>query len=202
MFRSLCGSQTYKNVVVLTTFWDRVSEQEGAQREAELKESFFSDLVNGGACFMRHDRTIVSALQVLAYIFTLAPSIVRIQEEIRVEGKELEDTEAGSLHREEVEQLIAKHKKEMAELREELDAIKESNIIAKLEMELARAKLQSHLERWENERSELKRGLDEERKARELQVANVAKEMEDLKRGLDEKEKTHKPQDEKWCTLQ
>ncbi|KAF8907865.1 hypothetical protein CPB84DRAFT_1767762 [Gymnopilus junonius] len=170
MFKSLCGSGTFKNVVVLTTFWDQITEKKGSEREAELKRT----------------SSALYALRVLAHIFTFTPSVVRIQEEIRVEGKSLENTEAGSLHREEVQRAIEEHNKQMAELREELDAVKQSNIVAKLQLELAQEKLQRNLDRWEHERSELKRGLEEERKAREQQGEMLAKKMEELRRGLDE----------------
>ena len=36
MFQKLCGTETYKNVVVLTTFWDQVGEEIGAKREEQL----------------------------------------------------------------------------------------------------------------------------------------------------------------------
>ncbi|KAJ4480289.1 hypothetical protein J3R30DRAFT_3288131, partial [Lentinula aciculospora] len=69
MFRNLCGTNAYMNIVVLTTFWDRVSMEEGLMREEQLKSTFFGDIVTGGARFMRHDRSSqLSALQVIAHI--------------------------------------------------------------------------------------------------------------------------------------
>ena len=37
MFKNLCGTESYKNVVVLTTSWDLVSKELGQKREAQLK---------------------------------------------------------------------------------------------------------------------------------------------------------------------
>lgn len=108
MFRRLCGSKAYKNVVVLTTFWDRVAKVEGPRREAQLKSDFFKDLVVGGATFMRHNRTPESAQQVLRHIFTLVPTNVGITKKNREEGNHLEDTNAGLVRRAEVEAIIAK----------------------------------------------------------------------------------------------
>ncbi|CAA7267406.1 unnamed protein product [Cyclocybe aegerita] len=176
MFRNLCGTEAYKNVVVLTTFWDQLpSEEEGVKREGQLKTRFFKDLVDGGACFMRHDRTIESARKVLGHIFPLPPAVAQIQTEIREEGKTLEDTSAGSVHREEVERIIANHKKEVGDLKAEMDALKEGNTAARRELEQERAKLQADLARWEKERSELQQGLDEEKKSREKLEAEAAK---------------------------
>ncbi|KAJ3887090.1 P-loop containing nucleoside triphosphate hydrolase protein [Lentinula edodes] len=100
MFRNLCGPSAYRNIVVLTTFWDRVSAEEGLMREEQLKSTFFSDIVAGGARFMRHDRTAQSAREVIAHILTLSPTDVQIQEEIRVDGKGLEETAAGGVGQE------------------------------------------------------------------------------------------------------
>ncbi|KAF7353274.1 hypothetical protein MSAN_01515300 [Mycena sanguinolenta] len=71
MFKELCGAETFKNVVVLTTFWDSVSEAQGQKREDELTKGskFFKDLIAGGAHLMRHDRrTLGNTLQVLRQI--------------------------------------------------------------------------------------------------------------------------------------
>ncbi|CAA7267408.1 unnamed protein product [Cyclocybe aegerita] len=157
-----------QNVVVLTTFWDQLpSEEEGIKREGQLKARFFKDLVDGGACFMRHDRSIESACRVLTHIFMLVPAIAQIQTEIRIEGKMLEDTSAGSVLREEVERIIAKHRKEVAELKAEIETIREGERAMRGELEEERVKLQQALVRWENERSELKKGLAEAKKSRE-----------------------------------
>ena len=110
MIRSLCGTDGFKNVVVLTTFWDQVRLEEATMRENVLKSRFFKTLVDGHARFMRHDQTVESTRHVLSHIYTLTPTILQIQQEIRAGGKRLEDTAAGSVHRTELERMIAKHR--------------------------------------------------------------------------------------------
>jgi len=93
MFERLCGSENYGNVVVLTTNWDRVAKEEGlaVRREAALME-----FVGGGAKFMRHEfGNMETARDVLEHIFTLQPTYIAIQKEIRVEGKILEGLNPG-----------------------------------------------------------------------------------------------------------
>jgi hypothetical protein len=141
MFRNLCGTETYKNVVVLTTFWDRTDVQEGARREEQLKSGAFKDLVDGGSRFMRYDRTVESAGKVLGHILTLMPANIHIQEEIRRDHKRLEDTAPGSVHREEVECIIAKHVKEVDDLRAELVATRTANEAMRRELEADRAQV-------------------------------------------------------------
>jgi hypothetical protein len=193
MFRGLCGTDNFKNIVVLTTFWDRVDEAEGVARERQLKSEFFKDIVEGGGRFMRHDRTVQSAGKVLRKIIPLPPTHVQIQKEIAEEGKALEDTAAGSVHREEIQRLINKHKAEMAEVIAEMQAAKHLSEETKRELGEERAKLQAALERWENERSALQDGLhDSERKWNEqftAQTENHDEALKDLQQKLDAKER-------------
>lgn len=174
MFRGLCGAAAFKNVVVLTTFWDQVSTSEGVRREAQLKSIFFKDLLIGEACFMRHDHKAESTRPVLKHISTLAPTITQIQRDIREKGNRLEDTAAGSVLREEVEIIIAKYRKEVADLKEQIGMITNSGEVMKRELRHEQAMLQLELARWDRERSELKKGLGEAKKSREWLEAETS----------------------------
>jgi len=70
MFQKLCGQDAMKNVVIVTTMWDKVAEDEGRRREQELKEkdSLFKPLLDGGATMMHHERTVESATKVINYL--------------------------------------------------------------------------------------------------------------------------------------
>lgn len=187
MFKELCGTDTYQNVVILTTFWDRVgSQQEGETRESELKLKFFQPLVQGGAKFMHHDRTSDSAQRVIDHIVTLVPVNVRITEEIRVEGKTLEQTAAGAVRREEVDLLIAQHKREIEGFQAEMDALKGSN--SKLRQELAadKAEMEQKLAKWEEDKVNLQRGLETEKAERQkLQSTVDGQQQQYIKREQD-----------------
>ena len=190
MFKGLCGSENYKNVVVLTTFWDRIgSEVDGVKREEQLKAKFFKELVAGGAQFMRHQRgNMEMGRKVLDHLYTLLPTNVRIQEEIRVEGKPLVETAAGSVHSEEIERMITKHKDEMTALQEEMKTIHANNAAERAAMKEELDRVRKHLKRQEEERLALKKGLDE---ARECQ--------EQLKQAVVEQEKLRREDEKKHC---
>jgi hypothetical protein len=189
MFRNLCGEGGFKNVVVLTTFWDKVTNEDGRKRETQLKSKFFKELVDGGARFMQHDQSLRSVQEVLKHILTLAPTNVRIQEEIRVEGKSLEETAAGSVHRKEVEELIAKHKKEFSELKAEMDEVGNTNAALAQELRVERDKLQCKLKEWENERDELKKGLDEKKQVVAQLKINAVEEKQNQEQWRQDKER-------------
>lgn len=186
MFRGICGADAYKNVAVLTTFWDKVDKEEGEKRELELKSNskFFQPLVQGGATFMRHIRTLDGAQKVLEHIFTLAPTKVQITKEIREEGKSLEETAAGSVHREEVERLIAKHKKELAGLQAEIIALKSSDSEMRRELSTEKAEMQRDLASWEEEIAKLSRGLEDEKKLGKGLDAEISKDRDNRNNSL------------------
>ena len=129
---------------------------------------------------MRHDRAVGvdSARKVLGQILPLPPTTVQIQKEICEEKKTLEDTTAGSVRREEVDRLIAKHKEEVASIRAEMEAVKESNKEAMKELVEERAKLQKELARWQVERSDLQRGLEIEKRSRQQLEEEAKREKE------------------------
>ena len=162
MFRELCGPETYKNVVVLTTFWDEVPTYEGVEREVELESKVFAKLVERGAQFMRHDHTVESARAVLRQIFPMPPTIIQIQKEMGIDGLSLIQTDVGSGRSKEVEKNIAEYKKKIADIRAEM-ATKMSNKAAREDFETELAELQSSLAGREREHAELKKGLNEER---------------------------------------
>jgi hypothetical protein len=178
MFQNLCGPDASKNIIVLTTFWDRVTDEIGTQREKQLKETFFKQLVDCGACFMRHDRTFRSAQDVLRHILPLVPMDTLIGKEIVDDGKNLDQTAAGSVHSKDVEEIIAKHKNEMAGLTEEIVVTRKTNKALARELLTERAKLKDKLAKWENERLELKKGLEDKKNARvQLKADEAEKEL-------------------------
>jgi len=121
MMKKLCGSASLSNVVLATTMWERVTEEEGARREAELKQVFWKDMIDGGSRISRittqtgHDpRALVKSL------LRNKPRSTRLQEELH-SGKTLVQTEAGAEIMEEIAKLRrkmkAEHEAEMVELR-------------------------------------------------------------------------------------
>ena len=195
MFKGLCGAESFKNVVVVTTFWDYIADEEqGERRETQLKSRFFKPLVDGGAHFMRHRRdTTKTAMDVLNHIFTLLPTNVQIQEEIRVKGKTLEETAAGTVHRDGVERLIAKHKEEMASL---IEGIKTAHQADKQSMEDDIKSLQQKLARGEEERIELKNGFEKLKAAQEQM-----KDVDEKKQSAQQEEEQSRREKERWMQL-
>ena len=67
MFKSLCGEETMRNVVIVTTMWSKLkgSQALGEMREAELKKVHWADMVAQGCKVERFENTYESAWRVL-----------------------------------------------------------------------------------------------------------------------------------------
>jgi len=155
MFRKLCGTDSLKNVVIVTTMWDKVTPEEGPRREQELMSSnnLFKPLLDGGATMMRYERTAESATQVINYLLGKKATTTQIVREIMQETKKLEETAAGGELHSEIEALLKRHKEGMEKLKAELEAVRRDPAGKRQRMEQVIAMLLSQLD-------ELKRGIN------------------------------------------
>ena len=105
VFRKLCGADSLKNIVILTTMWDKVTPEEGSRHEQELMttQQLFKPLLDNGAIMMRHDRSSESANKVIKHLLGKSTTTVQIVREILQKEESLETTAAGY----ELEKLIA-----------------------------------------------------------------------------------------------
>lgn len=122
MFKAICGKNALSNVVILTTYWDRVTEEEGAGREIELLESeaLFKQFTSEGAISMRNDR-LKDGIHFIEHLLRKSPVSLQILDEMN-SGKTLADTSAGSILLGELKTVIKKHEEELE------DPVKETEV--------------------------------------------------------------------------
>ncbi|KAI6116875.1 P-loop containing nucleoside triphosphate hydrolase protein, partial [Pisolithus thermaeus] len=65
MLRDLCGNDNCKNVIFVTTMWDKVSEEVGSEREQELRAVSWGTMVNLGSTTHRFEGTAESAWKII-----------------------------------------------------------------------------------------------------------------------------------------
>lgn len=140
-FKKLCGSESLRNVAVVTTRWDQlIEESTGVERERELKTNpnFFQPLAAAGARFLRHNNTPESASRIMLKLLENDPIVLQIQKEL-AEGRNLQETEAGTEVNQYLNEVIRNHKEELERVRKEMrEAFEEKN--KALEEELKRTK--------------------------------------------------------------
>jgi hypothetical protein len=96
MFRHLCGTDALTNVILTTTNWDRVSDELGSRREAQLMSVFWKPMIDHGSQVARfHPLTYESAWDIIDRVDTNPnrPALT-VQREMVDEGKRLHETAA------------------------------------------------------------------------------------------------------------
>lgn len=111
----LIGDKAIQNTVIVTTMWDRVSNQEGEERLHQLKTSelFFKSAVDEGAPVTVHQRTVDSAQAIIRHLLCKSPVPLEIQKELVDEGKDISETAAGIEVNRQVAALIQEQQKEI-----------------------------------------------------------------------------------------
>ena len=98
MFQKICGDQALKNVVLLTTMWDKLKdEMEGLDRDQELRENFWSLMEEKGSYIARFDGSPEMAESMIAMLLAKDSIVLNIQKELQDKGKRLDQTSAGRL---------------------------------------------------------------------------------------------------------
>ena len=132
MFGELCGDISARNVVLLTTMWDKAkSLKEVEKREAGLKERYWNVMIHHGATVERFyvngsgpqspwlivDRMIHRRQQEPA----LLGHALLLQEEMVDVGKRLNETNAGKALFRDLQGLLTKQNKTIKSLEEQMD---------------------------------------------------------------------------------
>jgi hypothetical protein len=197
MFRRLCGPDSFRNVVLATTFWEEVAPQTGAAREKELCENknFWGLMVNKGSDVVRLHRDSRSSLEVLMRFVDKPKTTLQAQDEIVNQKKSITGTvvaeEMAALQREMEKRIQAdearaagelrrqerQRQQKLAEERHRLEVErKEREIKEWREMEEAADRWQAYLLQQEEEREYLHREAEriETERRRRIEVEREA----------------------------
>lgn len=100
MFKRLCGQEALKHVILATTMWERLNDEEiGQKREKELMQTdeFWGWMQKQGSQVLRHYNTRKSAMVLLSRFVTSQepPITLQIQTEMVDGNRTLDETGAG-----------------------------------------------------------------------------------------------------------
>lgn len=171
MFKKLCGPEGLKNVILATTMWENVLEEDGHRREAELRDTpdYWKDMIEKhGSRMVRHQNSGASAKSIITNLLQSAhPTTFAIQNEMVDQGKDLNQTSAGkqlsSIQDEErvrFERQLADLRKDMAEAKqlqdkesqEQIRKLQEEKNMEILRLQMQQEKMQVSLERLHKEK--------------------------------------------------
>jgi len=98
IFQKLCGEDAMKRVVLCTTKWSDIYEEEGERRTEQLKEIYWKKMMESGSTVRKFEDSQESAWDVIAPIIEERigkMDVLQIQEELVESKKLIPDTEAG-----------------------------------------------------------------------------------------------------------
>jgi len=116
MFQQLCGKKAHAVVILGTTKWAEVKPNIGEEREKQLRENYWKDMLSQGSNMARVQNTKESAWALLDPILTnVEKKAVKVALKIQVELVELQllipETKAGQELRYTLQQLLEMQKK-------------------------------------------------------------------------------------------
>jgi hypothetical protein len=154
IFSSLCGQRAMPNVVLATTMWGKVDKNEGSEREAELKNDFWEDMVEDGCRIARFANTHESAWKIIGSHLERRNVDVSLPREVVDDSLRLNETKAGIALNKELEKLI-KDRKDAARMLEH-QAKKQDNELVVNQLNERKAQLDDHIHQVAGQLLELK----------------------------------------------
>ncbi|CAE6454096.1 unnamed protein product [Rhizoctonia solani] len=118
MFKALCGTDAFKNVIYVTNMWSEPPTEDEMLREDELRhsEEFFGLPLAEGAQMARHNNTQESAHNVIRKLLGKTPVVAKLQRQLINDKMPLEETDVGLVIGQDLEDDLRKQKEEMEEL--------------------------------------------------------------------------------------
>ncbi len=167
LFQRICGEDNYKNVILATTFWNKIehSKQEGIAREERLlaNEGFWKLMREKGAKAMRLGQNYKDILPALMAMAEKPTMKLEIQQELS-NGLGLEQTMAGLFINNDSEELQQEQEMKTAKLQEDFEKRLEEQ---QSRLDGARRKTQQKLIFKEQENPQL---IEKNRRLMEQQV--------------------------------
>lgn len=103
IFKRICGDAALANVMLVTSMWGQEDEGKGARRERDLREEFWSYLLERGSRMNRFYGNRGSAVALISQLLNKAPTVLSLQLELVKERKKLKETAAGGFVHDELE---------------------------------------------------------------------------------------------------
>ncbi|KAI6102047.1 P-loop containing nucleoside triphosphate hydrolase protein [Pisolithus croceorrhizus] len=125
-FEKLCGKNAMSKIILVTTMWDEVDADVGAERLKELKDSYWKVMISQGSTTFECEDARGSPIKLLRQIGEEAVNIL-LQEEISTMKLEIQETAAGQQLCSRLEELAEKRMEMVRKIREETKRADEKN---------------------------------------------------------------------------
>ncbi|RYC60016.1 hypothetical protein CHU98_g6190 [Xylaria longipes] len=182
-FKELCGEKALGKVILATTMWDKVTEEEGARREKELQErpEFWGWMLSKGSSYYRLDDTLDSKRQIVRLLADHdEPIATDIQKQLVDQLCRLDETSVGREVQSELIREREKWEREREEIKIQVEkAIKQKDREAHEALEEERERFTSMTKKVEDDTSVLRSTLEDLIARRDKKLADIEKWMKE-----------------------
>ena len=180
MFRQLCGQDALKKVVLVTTMWDRVTNEEGVKRETELINTpeFWGRMLEKGSSSHRHDNTKASARDIVHLLAHHNASIATdLQKQLVDERRRLDQTSAGRELQSEMLKQKEKWTNELRQIEKQMKAQHDQETEEMMREE--RDRYRSLMKKVENDTDSLRSTMENLLAQRDKRVSRMEKKLQE-----------------------
>ncbi|KAF2110119.1 P-loop containing nucleoside triphosphate hydrolase protein [Lophiotrema nucula] len=197
MFKKLCGDDGLASVVLATTMWDLVpNEETGKKRETQLSQETYlwKTMIDSGSKVFRQDKGKSSATQLVEYLMSRKrPVVLDIQHEMVDQGLQLGQTGAGTEITSEVEKQKDFLDQKLKDLETQLqDALSKNDNDRKEELEEAKQEWEEKLSKGQEEikkmQSNSEQLFEEMKKRYQAEMEEMSKLMHQKESAIQEAE--------------
>lgn len=157
MFSNLCGRDAIGTVILATTMWDLVREEDGKRREEQLRTKYWKGMLDNGSTMIPFTATFESAWHIVDTIIekrVIHGRSLLIQQEMVDLHRLLSETQAGITLYNTLQQLLADQREEVQKLRDEANAQSDPQLARALNARYE--EIQEHLQSTFNQVQEMK----------------------------------------------
>jgi hypothetical protein len=200
MFQEMTGLEHMDSVVLTTTMWDKTDREDAKKRELQLmqEDKFWQPMIKRKSHVKRFMNDRDSALDIIRILVEKHKMIPKLQHEMNVEGKNLDQTNAGKAVNKRLIEQKERHELEKEDLRKQMEkALQENDMKYTQELLDAQEKNTSQMKDLEHAQKELQVSNERLLKEKEEQIAKAREEMEKLRVVAEQQGKEHAVEIEK-----
>jgi hypothetical protein len=181
MFQEMTGLDNMESVVLTTTMWDKTDRDAAKKRELQLMEEdkFWQPMIKRKSHVKRFMNDRQSALDIIRVLVEKHKMVPKLQHEMNVEGKDLDQTNAGKAVNKRLIEQKEKHEQEKKDLMKQMEkALQENDMKYTQELLDAQDTNTKQMQQLEHAQQELKVSNERLLKEKEEQIAHARQEME------------------------
>jgi hypothetical protein len=157
IFKNICGERALKNVLLITSRWNEVSESVREERERDLRDRFWAYMLGRGSHMSRFHGDHDSAVSLVSQLLIKETVVLELQEELVSQSKKLGETAAGLYVNGNMEELKRHCEEELISLERLKRELQEGDRSRKQKIQRDWEKEKVHLQKVREQKNSLRR---------------------------------------------